>query len=89
MTRGADSKINPGDKVKVIGYGSQVKQWAVGLEGTVDRINRQGGIIVNLGFTAKQKYITAKREHLKLIGGMKVKADKEVKFKNKEKNTGK
>jgi len=39
------------------------------MEGEVERIGREGGVIVNLGYRAPKKFITAKQEQLILIKG--------------------
>lgn len=67
--RTPNSKVITGDTVKIASAGFQVPQWAVGMQGTVERIGREGGVIVNLGYRAKRKFITAKQEQLILIKG--------------------
>lgn len=63
------SKVITGDTVRIAVSGFQVPQWAVGMEGEVERIGREGGVIVNLGYRAPKKFITAKQEQLILIKG--------------------
>lgn len=68
-TRTPYSKLRIGDTVRIEQSGFQIPQWAVGMEGKVETINREGGIVVNLGYNARRKYLTAKREQLILIRG--------------------
>jgi hypothetical protein len=68
--RTPNSKVITGDTVKIASAGFQVPLWAVGMEGTVERIGREGGVIVNLGYRAKRKFITAKQEQVILVRGI-------------------
>lgn len=59
----------PGDTVQFIAAQKPVPQWAIGKIGTVERLTREGNIVVDLGYQERQKRLVAKRHQLILIRG--------------------